>query len=94
MFSDLTVLTFPAFWDELHSDKNFLLARAIGGNKVIKPEWNLCLGYELELRREAIRLTKEQHVSIQRAMWAAHLDKQHRLENWSNFLKLESKKRR
>ena len=51
---DLTVLTFPAFCDELLSDKNFLLEKEIVRNKVIKPEWNMRLGYELELRRGAI----------------------------------------
>ena len=54
LFSDLTVLTFPAFCDELLSAKNFLQEKEIGGHKVIKPEWDLYLGYELELRREAI----------------------------------------
>ena len=92
LFSDLTVLTFPTFCDELLSDRNFLLEEEIGENKVIKPEWNLCLSYELEIRREAIRLTREQRMPIQQAMWAAYRDQPHRLENWSNFLKLESKK--
>ena len=49
---------------------------------MIKPELDLCLGYELELCREAVRLTKEQRKSIQQAMWGAR-DQQHRLENWS-----------
>ena len=85
LFSDLTVLTFPAFCDELLSEKNFLLEKEIGGHKVIKPEWDLCMGYELELRRETMRLTKEQRMSIQQAMWASYRDQQHRLENWSKF---------
>ena len=37
LFSDLTVLTFPASCDEL--------LKEIGGHTVIKPEWDLCLGY-------------------------------------------------
>ena len=93
LFSDLTVRTFTAFCDELLSNKSFQPEKEIGGHNVIKPEWVLCMGYELELRREAIRLTKEQRMSIQQAMWAAYRDQQHRLENWSNFLKLESKRR-
>ena len=90
LFSDLTLLAFRAFCDELLSDKNFLLEKEIGGHKVIRPEWDLCLGYELDLRREAVKLTKEQWMSIQQAMWAVY--RQHRQENLSNFLKLESKK--
>ena len=58
LFSDLTVLTCPTFCDELLSDKNFLLDKEIGGNKVIRAEWSLRMGYELELRKEAIWLTK------------------------------------
>ena len=64
LFSDLTVLTFPTFCDELLSDKHFLLDKEIGGNKVIKADWSLCMGYERELRKEAIRLTKEQGMAI------------------------------
>ena len=92
LFSNLTVLTFPTFCDELLSDKNFLLDKEIGGNKVIKPDWSLRMGYELELRKEAIRLTKEQGMAMKQAMWTAYGDQQHRLENWSNFLKLETKR--
>ena len=84
LFSDLTVLTCPTFCDERLSDKNFLLDKEIGGNKVIRAEWSLRMGYELELRKEAIRLTKEQRMSIQQAMWTAYREKQHHLENWSN----------
>ena len=86
LFSDLTVLTFPAFCDELLSDKNFFLEKGFGRHKVIKPEWDLCLGYEMELRRKAIRLTKE-HVDP-----TGDVGRLHRLEKWSNFLELESKK--
>ena len=89
LFSDLTVLTFPTFCDELLSEKNFMLDKEVGGNKVVKPEWTLCMGYELELRKESIRLVREQNMSIQQAMRTAYRDQQHRLENWSNFLKLE-----
>ena len=35
------------------------------------------MGYELELRKEAIRLTKEQGMAIQQAMWTAYGDQQH-----------------
>ena len=45
---------------------------------MIKPEWDLCLGYELELLREAVELTKEQRMSIQQARWAAFHDQQTR----------------
>ena len=89
LFSDLTVLTFPTFCDELLSEKNFLLQKEVGGNKVVRPEWTLCIGYELELWKEAIRLTRGQSMSIQQAMWKAYRDQQHTLENWSNFHKLE-----
>ena len=83
------VLTFPTFCDELLSEKTSCWTRRWEGNKVVKPEWTLCMGYELELRKKAIRLTREQSMSIQQSMWTAYRDQRHRLENWSNFLKLE-----
>ena len=75
------VVSLGSFCDELLSEKNFMLDKEVGGNKVVKPEWTLCVGYELELRKEAIRLVREQSMSIQQAMWTAYRDQQHRLEN-------------
>ena len=40
LFSDLTVLTFPTFCDELLSDKNFVLDKEIGGKEW--PSSRLC----------------------------------------------------
>ena len=45
---------------------------------VVSPEWTLCVGYEPELREEAIRLIREKKMSIQQAMWTVCRDQQHR----------------
>ena len=46
------------------------------------------MGFELELRREAIRYTRDRGMSIQEALWAVYRNAHHRLENFSNFLRL------
>ena len=48
------------------------------------------MGYEHELRKEALRLARERGFPIQRALWAAYNDSQHSLKNFLNFLKLDT----
>ena len=81
--------TFADFLDVLLSEKNFLLIKAIGTTRVIRPDWSLCMGYEFELRKEALRLVREKGFSIQRALWGAYNNDTHRLENFLNFMKLD-----
>ena len=90
LYSDLTEHTFSRFCDELLSTKNFSLKKEIGGNKVHAPDWKLCLGYEHELRKEAIRLVTECGASIQSAWWQAYHNDHHRMENWQTFLRFDS----
>lgn len=89
LFSDLDRNTFADFLDVLLSEKNFLLIKAIGTTRVIRPDWSLCMGYEFELRKEALRLVREKGFSIQRALWGAYNNDTHRLENFLNFMKLD-----
>ena len=84
LYSDFTRKTLI----ELLSGRNFLVDKSIGDNKVVRPDWSLCMGYELELRREAIKCTREQGMAIQEALWAAYHNDHHRLENISFFLRL------
>ena len=90
LFSDLDRNTFADFLDVLLSEKNFLLIKNIGPNRVVRPDWSLCRGYEHELRKEALRLARERGFPIRRALWAAYNDSHHRLENFLNFLKLDT----
>ena len=49
---------------------------------MISPCWSRCLSYELELRKEAIRLCKEQSFGIQSALWSALRNSEHRMKHW------------
>ena len=89
LFSDLDRNTFADFLDVLLSEKNFLLIKNIGTTRIIRPDWSLCMGYEFELRKEALRLVREKGFSIQRALWGAYNNESHRLENFLNFLKMD-----
>ena len=42
--------------------------KTIGDNRVVRPDWSLCMGYELELRREAIKYARERGMAIQEAL--------------------------
>ena len=87
LYSHFTRMTFIDFLSELLSERNFLMDKTIGDNRVVRPDWSLCMGYELELRREAIKYTRERAMAIQEALWAAYNNEHHRLENFSNFLR-------
>ena len=75
-------MTFIDFLDELLSERNFLMDKTIGDNRVVRSDWPLCMGYEL--RRETIKNTTERCMAIQEALWAAYRNDHHRLENCSN----------
>ena len=49
---------------------------------MISPCWSFCLSYEFELRKEAIRLCKEQTMGVQAALWAALRNPEHRMKHW------------
>ena len=61
---------------------NFNFYKEIDGRPMISPCWSFCLSYELELRKEAIKLCNEQAFGIQAALWAALRDKEHRMKHW------------
>ena len=86
LYSDLIEMTFPRFCDELLSQKNFLLDKEFGPKRITAPDWDICMAYELEIRREAIRLATEEGFSIERAWWAAYENDHHRMEHWQSFL--------
>ena len=50
------------------SERNFLMDKTISDNRVVRPDWSLCMWYELELRREAIKHTRDRGMAIQEAL--------------------------
>ena len=72
IYSDLKESTFTKLLDELLSEKNFLLEREIAGCKMVVPEWAHCLEYEFQIRKEALRLVREEGQSIEKALWTAY----------------------
>ena len=60
VYSDLKESTFTKFLDELLSENFFLLEREVAGGKMIVPEWAHCLEHEFQLRKEALRLVREE----------------------------------
>ena len=73
--SDLKENTFTKFL----SEKNLLLEREVAGSKIIVPNWAHCLEYEFQLRKDALKLTREEGQSIEKAVCSAYNDPQHRI---------------
>ena len=66
MYADLDEKTWNNFLEELLNRENFNFRREIeGSGEMVGPDWNHCLEYEFQLRKEALRLIRDQGVSIQ-----------------------------
>ena len=87
MYADLDEKTWSNFLEELLNRENFNFRREIeGSGEMVGPDWNHCLEYEFQFRKEALRLIRDQGVSIQQALWAAYADPQHRMKRWITHL--------
>ena len=86
LYADLKETTFSKFLDEVLGEKKILLEREVVGSKLIVPDWNHCSGYELQLRKEALRLVREAKYSIEKALWTAYNNQHHRIEHWLTLL--------
>ena len=71
IYIDLDRCTFSDFLDTLLDKDNLNSFNEVDGRPLISPSWTFCLLYELELRKEAIGLCKEQSHGIQDALWAS-----------------------
>ena len=59
MYKDLDRSTFSDFFDTLFDRDDFNFYKEVDGRPLISPPWSFCLSYEFELRKEAIRVCKE-----------------------------------
>ena len=82
IYSDFDRNTFIDFLETLLDKDNFNFYKEVNGCPLISPPWSYCLSYELELRKEAIRLCKEQSYGIQKALWSALHNTEHRMKHW------------
>ena len=82
IYADFDRNTFIDFLDTLLDTDNFNFEKEVDGRPVISPSWSYCLSNELELRKEAIRLCKEQSSGIQSALWSALPNTEHRMKHW------------
>ena len=56
------------------------------GPKVVAPDWNACLEYEFQLRKQAFKLIRETRLSIGEALQSAYNDPQDRMTHWNSLL--------
>ena len=59
IYADFDRNTFIDFLECFVDKDNFNFYKEVDGRPMISPSWTYCLSYELELRKEAIRLCKE-----------------------------------
>ena len=53
---------------------------------MVGQDWNHCLEYEFQIRKEALRRAEEDGLAIGAALWATCNRTQHRMEHWITFL--------
>ena len=82
IYADFDRNTFIDFLETLLDKDNFNLYKEVDGRPMISPCWSYCLSYELELRKEAIRLCEEQSFGIQSALWTALRNTEHCMKHW------------
>ena len=83
IYADFDRNTFIDFLETLLGTRTiFNFYKEVDGRPMISPSWTYCLSYELELRKEAIRLCKEQSFGIQSALWTTLRNTEHRMKHW------------
>ena len=82
IYADFDRNTFIDFLETLLDKDNFTFYKEVDGRPMISPSWSYCLSYEFELRKEAIRLCKEQSFGIQSALWTTLRNTEHRMKHW------------
>ena len=82
IYADFDRNTFIDFLETLLDKDNFNFYKEVDGRPMISPSWSYCLSYEFELRKEAIRLCKEQSFGIQSALWTTLRNMEHRMKHW------------
>ena len=70
------------------STDNFLMKRHIEGETWAAPVWTHCMEIEFQLRRDAMKLCREQGYSIQAALWATYRNQEHRMKHWVTLLSI------
>ena len=81
-YMDFDRSTFSDFLDTLLDLDNFNFHTEVEGQPLIAPRWSFCLSYELEIRKEAIRLCKEESYGIQSALWTTLKNTEHSMKHW------------
>ena len=56
--------------------------KEVEGQPLVAPRWSFCLSYNLEIRKEAIRLCKEESDGIQSALLTILKNAEHRMKHW------------
>ena len=74
-------MTFSDFLDTLLDRDNISFYKDIEGRPMIALRWSFCLSYELEIRKEAKRLCKEESHGIKCALWTTLKNTEHRMKH-------------
>ena len=89
IYADFDRNTSIDFLETLLDKDNFNFYKEVDGRPIVSPSWTYCLSYELELRKEAIRLCKEQSFGIQSALWSALRNTEHRMKHWLQLVAIQ-----
>ena len=90
MYEDLTSSTFDKHL-EVNLSKDNILYKVFDGNVTPAFLWALCLEYEHHIRKEAIRLCREEDWSIPAALWFTHKNQVQWMKDWVETLSLANR---
>ena len=89
-YKDFDRSTFSDFLDTLLDLDNFNVYKEVEGQPLVAPRWSFCLSYELEIRKEAIRLCKEESYGIQSALWTTLKNTEHSMKHWLKLVAISN----
>ena len=78
-YRDFDRSTFIDFLEKLLDKQNFNLHKEVNGTLLLLPKWPDCLSYEYEIRKEALRLCREEGYGIKAALWNTIANQEHRM---------------
>ena len=82
IYKDFNRSTFCDYLDTLLDREMFIFYKEVEGPPLIAPRWFSCLSCELEIRKEAVRLCKEESCGVQYALWSTLKNSEHRMKHW------------
>ena len=88
IYRDFDRSTFSDFLERLLDKKNFNLHIEVNGTLLLVTEWTDCMSHEVELRKDANRLCREEGSGIKAALWTTIENTEHGMIHWLQLVSI------